>query len=160
MIRIAVRSDLDRVLEIYAIARSFMKSSGNPDQWGQNYPDKALVLHDIDLGQLYVDETDGVIHSVFMFAAGPDPSYASIDGSWVSDTPYAVIHRVASDGIVPGAFGRCLAYCRSVHPHLRMDTYKDNHKMQSILTRAGFIPCGTVYVCCNFPMLAYELLPE
>lgn len=160
MIRNATLSDLDRTLEIYALARSFMAENGNPDQWGTNYPDKDLVLADIECGRLYVDETDGTIHSIFMFGPGPDPTYATIEGRWLSGEPYAVIHRVASDGTVPGAFGRCLAYCRKLSPHLRMDTYKDNHKMQAVLSRAGFVPCGTVYVDDHFPMLAYELLPE
>lgn len=160
MIRKAQPADLDRILDIYAAARAFMAQAGNPDQWGDGYPYPEVVREDIALGRLYADEEDGRICGVFMFAVGDDPTYTRIeDGAWLSDAPYAVIHRVAGDGTTPGTFRRCVDYCRSQFPHLRMDTHKDNHIMQSLLTRAGFVRCGIIYSAQNRPLIAYELLP-
>lgn len=160
MIRQAHSHELNDILAIYAHARALMAQRGNPDQWGEDYPPRAIVEEDLRLGRLYAEEQDGRVCGVFMFAIGDDPSYRVIhQGSWLRDAPYAVIHRVASDGTAPGFFGRCLDFCRSQHPHLRMDTYKDNFAMQGLLTRHGFSYCGIIYGHNSTPLMAYELLP-
>ena len=53
-IRKTLPTDLDAVMEIYASAREFMKSNGNPDQWGDNYPPRELIETDIASGAAYV----------------------------------------------------------------------------------------------------------
>ena len=45
------RSELAQVLDIYAQAREFMRSTGNPGQWGKNYPPEALVHRTSKTGQ-------------------------------------------------------------------------------------------------------------
>ena len=42
-IRKAVVSDFNRIMEIYAIARKYMKNSGNPNQWKDHYPEKKKI---------------------------------------------------------------------------------------------------------------------
>ena len=37
-VRTATENDLPRILEIYAIARDFMRANGNSSQWGDGYP--------------------------------------------------------------------------------------------------------------------------
>ena len=49
MIRLARMDDMDRILDIYASAREFMKIKGNPTQWGDEYPDVLMLLEDISL---------------------------------------------------------------------------------------------------------------
>jgi hypothetical protein len=63
-IRKAVWADFDRILEIYRIAREFMAKTGNPTQWGTNYPPISMLEGDIPAGNLYVVEDD-LIHGVF-----------------------------------------------------------------------------------------------
>ena len=48
MFRGAGRGDLAQILKIYAHAREAMKASGNPTQWGDNYPPQELLEEDID----------------------------------------------------------------------------------------------------------------
>lgn len=43
MIRHAAESDLPRILEIYDIARQFMRQSGNMTQWINGYPSEAAA---------------------------------------------------------------------------------------------------------------------
>ena len=43
MIRKAQTGDLSRMMEIYQIARQFMDETGNPTQWGKNYPPEELI---------------------------------------------------------------------------------------------------------------------
>ena len=43
-IRKARPGDIPRMQEIFAIARDFMARSGNPNQWGPDYPGEELSL--------------------------------------------------------------------------------------------------------------------
>ena len=47
MFRGAVRGDLPQILQIYAHAREAMAASGNPTQWGDNFPPQELLEEDI-----------------------------------------------------------------------------------------------------------------
>ena len=159
MIRNATPTDMKQILEVYQAARTFMAANGNPTQWGTTYPAPELLEEDIRLSRLFVDEVRGRVCGVFMFAMGDDPTYACIeDGKWLDNSPYGVIHRVASDGTAGGVLGRCLDFCRSQTSHLRIDTHADNHVMQRLLTRAGFTRCGIIYVEDGSPRIAYEWL--
>ena len=88
MIRPAVQNDFSSIMAIYAYARSFMQETGNPNQWGNHFPPEALIRNRIRDRQLFVLEEGGVLHGVFAFIIGEDPTYLHIDdGSWLSDAP-------------------------------------------------------------------------
>ena len=54
-IRKARPEDLEQIMEIYAYARAFMASHGNPNQWGPNqWPPRELIEEDIRCGDSYV----------------------------------------------------------------------------------------------------------
>ena len=108
MIRNARPSDWDDIMEIYAIARGFMKIAGNPTQWGDIFLPEDMVRNDIALQQNYVVELDGRVQAVFAMIPGVDPTYLVIEGAWLNDEPYAAVHRVASRGEVKGLTGRIL----------------------------------------------------
>ena len=156
-IRKTVKEDIERVSEIYAAARKFMRESGNPDQWGGTYPGVPDILADIAKGCGYVVEDEGEVVAVFYFSAGPDPTYKEIyGGEWRSDEPYAVIHRVAvkhhGRGIIDFIFERCF----EAAGHLRIDTHKDNLPMQKVLKRNGFEYCGIIHLESGAERLAFE----
>ena len=104
MFRGAVRGDLPQILKIYAHARAVMKASGNPTQWGDNFPPQELLEEDIDSNRLFLYVVNGQIEAVFAFILGADPTYAAIeDGQWLDDTlPYGTVHRLASAGKAQG----------------------------------------------------------
>ena len=155
-IRPATAEDLSRILEIYAYARKFMAQNGNPHQWGTTHPAEETLRQDIQQRQLYVVTFDGVIHGVFMFFLGEDPTYRQIfDGSWLSDAPYGTIHRIASDGS-GGILKAAVAFCREKCNHLRIDTHHDNHIMQRAIEKAGFSHRGIIYIADGTPRIAYE----
>jgi hypothetical protein len=158
-VRQAHWDDFSRILEIYAIARKFMAETGNPAQWGRNYPPLDMLQADIPAGNLFVVEDDG-IHGVFAYFTEPDPTYAYIeDGSWLDDSPYGTIHRVASDRS-GGVFTAVLQYAVERNPHVRIDTHGDNVVMQGLLAKLGYKRAGTIYVEeDNDPRLAYEKSP-
>lgn len=153
-IRPATQADLVNILEIYAHARRFMAENGNPTQWGQNHPAQHLLDEDISLNRLYVVESGERLCGVFMFEVGNDPTYTYIEGSWRSDTPYGVIHRIAGEG--GGVFAAALEYCSGVIGHLRIDTHADNKPMQHVVEKAGFSKRGIIYVEDGTPRIAYD----
>lgn len=154
-VRKAIWEDFDRVLEIYAIARKFMAQTGNPTQWGDNYPPVDMLREDIPAGNLYVVEDEG-IHGVFAYFTEPDPTYGYIEnGAWLDDGPYVTIHRVAADGS-GGVFSAVLDFAKAQNPHVRIDTHADNRVMQHVLQKHGFRRTGIIYLEDGDPRIAYE----
>ena len=162
-IRKSQPEDLGEIMEIYKYARSFMAAHGNPNQWGRtNWPPESVIKNDIEHGDSYVCVLDGTIVGTFFYTEGKDvePTYARIDdGEWLDESPYGVIHRIASNGKAKGILHEVLAWARKSCHHIRIDTYKDNTVMQNLLDREGFRYCGTIYVYeDNDPRMAYEIL--
>ncbi len=157
-IRKAIPADLNRLMEIFSIARQFMQASGNPNQWINGYPQQEQVTKDIDSGHCYVvvNESNQPI-ATFCLIKGPDPTYSYIeDGKWPNDHPYYVIHRLASDGSYHGIGKYCFDWCFSQYPCLRADTHADNKVMQHVLAQSGFSRCGIIYVTNGTPRIAYQ----
>ena len=161
-IRKSSEEDLNRIMEIYAYARRFMAEHGNPKQWGPtNWPPEKLIRNDIACGNSYVCVTDeNRLIGVFYYTCGEDiePTYRIItEGKWLDNSPYGVVHRIASDGSVKGTGSFCLNWAYEQCGHLRIDTHGDNRVMQSLLEKLGFIHCGTIFVEeDDDPRMAYE----
>lgn len=157
-IRKTTVADIDRVMEIYDIAREFMAANGNPTQWGDGYPVRELIEEDVRRGESYVVADANEIHGVFMFMQRVEPTYAVIEGGkWQNDEPYGTIHRVASDGSVKRMFDMCVAFCEKIASNLRVDTHGDNIPMQKAIERNGFTKCGTIYMLHDgSPRIAYQ----
>ena len=157
-IRPATFTDLDRLMEIFEAARRFMESTGNPNQWINGYPQRALIAEEISQEHCYVcQDEEGKTIGTFCFVPNPDPNYACIeDGAWLNDAPYHVIHRLASDGSEKGIFKACIDWCALQDTNLRADTHADNKVMQHLLEKNGFIRCGIIYVSNGTPRIAYQ----
>ena len=153
-------SDLDEILQIYERARQFMAENGNPNQWGTTTPPTYQLEDDIEKGDLYVLIQDNLIHGVFYFFIGPDPTYGEIeDGCWRSDTPYGTIHRIAGDG-TGGVLGAAVAFGKQLINHIRIDTHHDNKVMQQAVLKYGFRRSGIIHLEDGDPRIAYDLLIE
>lgn len=158
IIRTATNSDLNAIMSIYDSARDYMKANGNPTQWGDDHPSRAIIQEDIEIGHLYVAITDdNLIHGVFVLAMGDDPTYSYIEqGQWKNDFAYGTIHRIAADGMVKGISKACIDYSKTVIGNIRCDTHHDNIIMQKVLEKNGFEACGVVYVEDGSPRIAYH----
>ena len=160
-IRKSKPEDLDRIMAIYARARDFMASTGNPKQWGTNkWPPRELVENDIAVQKSYVCIENDEVEAVFYYDFGPhvEPCYDVIhEGRWSVDSPYGVVHRIASSGKCKGAGAFCITWAFEQSGHLRIDTHPDNHVMQKLLGKLGFSRCGIIYVKQDpDPRLAFE----
>lgn len=155
-IRKAVDNDLDTLMGIFDIAKQYMVAHGNPNQWIQGYPSAELIRQQIEQGWCYVCMSGEVITATFCFIPGPDPTYGHIEGEWLSDRPYYVVHRIASNGQVKGILECCLKWCRERCRSLRIDTHRDNYPMQHLLRKNGFHYCGVIRVANGTERLAYQ----
>lgn len=164
-IRKAQIEELNRIMAIYAHARNFMAETGNPKQWGAtNWPPRDLIIQDIVQGKSYVccvsKDTAERIVSVFYYDFGDDidATYRNIvNGAWLSDATYGVVHRIASDGSTKGVGTFCINWAFEQCGHLRIDTHGDNTIMQNLMQKLGFTMCGTIYVEeDNDPRIAYS----
>lgn len=158
-IRLADSEDLPRLMEIFAIARTYQKSHGNPTQWPEGYPPEQKVREDIDREFCYVFEEDGNVIATFALISGKEPTYQFIEeGKWISEDSYCTIHRVASDGTRRGIGESIMSWCLHKCGHIRIDTHKDNLVMRHVIEKSGFIYCGIIYVEDGTPRMAYEFL--
>jgi len=141
--------DLASVMEIYQAARTFMKQAGNPTQWKTNHPPKAQIEKDISMGKSYVCENNDGILAVFFFDTNPDSTYAKIDGAWLNDSPYGVVHRIARNYNLTSAKGVgafCINQCFKEVGNIRIDTHENNAPMIKMLETLGFVRCGIIWL--------------
>ena len=156
-VRHTTPADYRQMQEIYAYARTQMRRTGNPGQWGDDRPTGETLLSDIHNRQSHVIEERGQIFGVFTFIIGEDATYRIIEaGQWLNDAPYGTIHRIAGCTAGKGIFRECLAYCSSQISNIRIDTHRDNAVMQHLLEKYGFQKCGIIYVEDGSPRIAYQ----
>ena len=156
MIEKATLSQLPQIMAIYANARQFMAQNGNPDQWGTAYPSEAMIRQDILNGKCYVNSCGDRIRAVFYFAVEADPTYGYIEGAWLNDEPYGVIHRIAVGESGKGVAAECFAFASERCENIRIDTHEKNIPMQRCLAKNGFTRCGIIYLENGDPRIAYQ----
>lgn len=153
-IRLANTSDTNRIFEIYEYARAYMKAHGNPNQWGDNRPEKSLTKDDIKNQRCYVMEDEGNIFACFVFTIGFEKEY---EAKFPSNDKYGVIHRVASDKSKRGIVERIVDFAKGKVNLLRIDTHEDNKTMQRAIERQNFKRLGIIYLKDKSPRILYEL---
>jgi len=155
-IRKTTPPDLEAVMEIYAYARAYMQENGNPNQWHNNHPPQELIENDIKAGLSYVCEDDTKIAAVFYFNVEHEPTYEKINGKWLNNEPYGVVHRIARGSDAKGAGAFCLEWCAAQHPNIRIDTHRDNAAMLKLLENLGYVYCGVIWLENGDERLAFQ----
>lgn len=156
MIQKATLSQLSQILSVYDRARDFMAKNGNPDQWGTTHPSEAIIRQDILNGKCYVNLKEEQVRAVFYFAIENDPTYSYIEGAWLNDGPYGVIHRIAVGENGKGVAAECFDFVADHCENIRIDTHEKNIPMQRCLAKNGFQLCGTIYLEDGDPRIAYQ----
>ena len=103
---------------------------------------------------MVLDEEEVV--AVFAFIIGDDPTYRVIEGSWLNDRPYGVIHRIGSNGKAKGIIPFVMEYAFSRIDNIKIDTHKDNRIMQHVLEKNGFKYCGVITIEDGTKRVAYQ----
>ena len=179
-IRPATPADLPALRPVFEAAKGIMRADGNAEQWSApGFPPDDLLLRDVARGGGFVIETgwpvaaghdEGktvapvmpgltghlAIVAYFALLPSPEPTYDVIDGAWLTDEPYGVIHRMASYPEVHGIFSTIIDFAASRYAHLRIDTHRDNRIMQHLIEKHGFTYCGIIWLLDGTERLAYE----
>ena len=148
--------DIETVMAIYDHARLYMRQTGNQNQWINGYPQREIILEDIALKRSFLVKKNATVLAVFTFINGDDETYHYIEGAWLNDEKYGVIHRIASAGLTKGMLKVAVEYCFKYVNNLRIDTHQDNKVMQHLLEKDGFVKCGVIYLKDGSPRLAYQ----
>lgn len=161
-IRLAKLDDLEEIFKIIQQAQNYLKEQGIP-QWQNGYPSKETIIKDIESNHNYVLLDEGKIVGTCMVSFDEDIYYKVIEGKWLANEPYVVVHRLAIDNTCKGKglatqffeFAKLQALKNSVN-YMRVDTHEKNHSMRKCIEKNGFQQCGIVYVMDNAPRIAYE----
>lgn len=164
IIRKSNREDLPAIMAIVADAQALLRSQG-VDQWQDGYPTEKIIAGDIANDDSYVLEDEGVVIATAVISFAGEVTYNSIDGQWLNDNDYVVVHRLAvRNSALRGGHARQmmlyaeeLALQRGVN-NIRVDTHSDNKAMQSLLTSLGYTLCGKITLLSGAPRIAFQKL--
>lgn len=142
-------ADVAAVLDILNQSVLYFKEN-KIDQWQDGYPNEAVVMKDIQLGQCYLLILDNRVRGVMTVMTTPDPNYSHLDnGQWRYDEPYGTIHRIAINKDFPseGLSQKMLSEAERIAQEagcqvMRIDTHKDNLGMKHILMKQGYEVIG------------------
>ena len=140
----------DEIMEIIEDGRAYLKSQGL-DQWQEGYPDRAQIDADLASGNGRVFCVGDRIAGYACVCFGADPFYFDIDGAWLDDKPYAVIHRCAvkaserGKGLGDTIFKTLEGFVKERgFDEIRVDTHRGNMVMQHLLQKNGYVYCGII----------------
>ncbi len=158
MIRRANKEDIKFIMRIYEAAKKKMRADGNLHQWSDKYPDEETLLNDIARGELYIAHDGNEIYGVFMLSFSGEDTYKEIQGAWLNDEAYAVIHRIASLGKGKNLLGDAIDFAFDKTKNIRIDTHEDNNIMRNLLKKIGFIYTGIIHLKNGDERRAYQLI--
>lgn len=149
--RRAVASDIPAVEAIMKKAVGKMLAEGKC-QWDETYPTAVHIADDIERGIGHVLEIDGRPVAYGAILINGEPAYDNLDGKWLSDDDYVVVHRIAVDTDMSSrGLGRTFmnevadyAVLNGVHS-FKIDTNFDNSAMLHLLKSLGFSYCGEIH---------------
>ncbi len=143
-------ADVDRIMEIIEEAKQQMAREGK-NQWTAAYPARDHIETDVNNGTAYVMLAAERIVAYGAVVFTGEPAYDDIEGKWLTEQPYVVLHRLAVAEETKGR-GVGLLFLKeveklalSVDVHsFKVDTNYDNSRMLSLLEKQGFAFCGNV----------------
>lgn len=161
-IRLATQREQDEIFGIIQDAQNYLKEQNIP-QWQNGYPDLDTVMQDIASQCNFVLCDEAGIVGTCMISFDEDPYYKNIDGKWLSNERYAVIHRLAIKSAAKGQgianqffeFAQKVAKQQGIN-YIRIDTHEINKSMRKSIEKNGFTQCGIVHVKDHAPRIAYE----
>lgn len=158
MIRRANKEDIKFIMPIYEAAKKKMRADGNLHQWSDKYPDEETLLNDIARGELYIAHDGNEIYGVFMLSFSGEDTYKEIQGAWLNDESYAVIHRIASFGKGKNLLEEAINLAFEKTNNIRIGTHEDNNIMRNLLKKIGFIYTGIIHLKNGDERRAYQLI--
>ncbi|MDF2931870.1 MAG: family N-acetyltransferase [Chryseobacterium sp.] len=122
-------------------------------QWQNGYPNQQTIESDIskNFGFVLTINLEIAVYVALIF--NDEPAYSTIDGAWLTDGEFVVIHRVAvsekfaGQGLAKKLFDYIEDYTKAENVHsIKVDTNYDNAAMLKILENKGYTYCGEVFL--------------
>ncbi|WP_343633127.1 GNAT family N-acetyltransferase [Fluviicola sp.] len=150
-LRKATLSEIPVIWKILQQAIERRKQDGSA-QWQDGYPNEQTIENDLANGYGYVlVENDQILgYAAIIFDI--EPAYTDIQGKWLTNGEYVVIHRVATsnEAIGKGIATRLFQLIEdlAINAHvfsIKVDTNFDNPAMLKILDKLDYTYCGEVF---------------
>lgn len=149
--RQATTSEIPQIWEILQQAIARRKQDGS-NQWQNGYPNPETIASDIAKGVGYVLTDNETIIAYSAVLINDEPAYLDIEGQWLTNGDFVVVHRVAvsqdylGQGLVQQVFTHIedFALAHNIHS-IKVDTNFDNPAMLRIVEKLGYAYCGEVY---------------
>ena len=163
--RKATLLDVNPIWEILQQAIQRRKRDGS-NQWQDGYPNPEVIQKDIEKASGYVLVENGKVIGYTALIINDEPAYAVLEGKWLTNDDFVVLHRVA---IAEEYLGKGLAKLimkevenfalkNSIYS-VKADTNFDNVAMIKIFESLGYSYCGEVHFR-GSPRKAYEKVLE
>lgn len=150
-LRKAHQNDRETIWQILLDAISRRRNEGSR-QWQDGYPNIDTVETDLKDGVGYVLECDGEIAGYAAIIFDIEPAYENLEGKWLNEDSYVVVHRVAvsekfiGKGLATKLFEMIETVAKSENVFsIKVDTNFDNFAMLKILDKLNYTYCGEVY---------------
>ena len=147
---LADNSHLEQLCIITDQAKAQLKSMG-VDQWQKGYPNRSVWQQDIEQRVSFAAVDEDKVCGAFMLLTEDEPSYAEIEGCWLTEAPYASLHRVCvadfckGKGVAGAMFEFAFEKAKELgFKSIRIDTHLQNNSMLRAIEKAGFVRCGEI----------------
>lgn len=159
--RKATVADIPAIWEILQQSIERRRKDGS-DQWQDGYPNLSTVENDVEKQQNYVLTQNGKVIATAAVIFNYEPTYDEIDGKWLTNEDFYVVHRVgvsdevAGKGIATQLFQMIEEFAKENGVFsIKIDTNFDNLAMLRILEKLDYTYCGEILVR-NSPRKAFE----
>lgn len=150
--RKATQNDIPEIWKILQESIERRRIDGST-QWQDGYPNLSTVENDVANGYNYVLISDNKIAVTGAIILNDEPTYENIDGSWLTNEDFLVIHRIGVSGEFAGK-GFAQTFLRMAESvalknkiySIKIDTNFDNLAMLKILEKLGYTYCGEIQV--------------
>ncbi|MFA9187407.1 GNAT family N-acetyltransferase [Flavobacterium sp. FBOR7N2.3] len=154
-------SEADSIWKLLQQAIIRRKNDGS-NQWQDGYPNLTVVKNDIEKGYGFILVEGEKIIGYVAVMINNEPAYETIDGKWLTNDDFVVIHRVAIDEnyLGKGLAKKIMNYVEDFALQnniysIKADTNFDNFAMMKIFKNLNYTLCGEVLLR-GAPRKAYE----
>ncbi|MDI5894966.1 GNAT family N-acetyltransferase [Flavobacterium algoritolerans] len=159
--RKAELSEIAPIWEILQQAIQRRKEDGS-NQWQDGYPNPEVIQKDIEKEEAFVLVDGETIIGYSAVLINDEPAYEKIEGNWLTNGDFVVLHRVAiSEKYLGKGLAKMILKCieefavnNNIYS-IKADTNFDNIAMMKIFESSGYTYCGEVYFR-GSPRKAYE----
>ena len=158
------KAQLSEIASIWIILQQAIqrRKEDGSNQWQDGYPNPEVIKKDIEKGAGFVLFEKETIIGYTALLISDEPAYAEIEGKWLTNDEFVVLHRVA---IAEDHLGKGLAKMIMKHVEafalsnniysVKADPNFDNLAMIKTFESLGYMYCGEVYFR-GSPRKAYE----